>query len=90
LTWSDHSFFIYYTKFIKSPPWVGWVSPAAQWLNNLPAMQEIKEMWFSSLDWEDLLEKGMVTHSSILARKIPWREESGRLQSILSQRVGHN
>ena len=53
-------------------------------------MQEIKEMWFSSLDWEDLLEKGMVTHSSILARKIPWREESVRLQSILSQRVGHN
>ena len=51
---------------------------------------ETKEMWFSSLDWEDLLEKGMVTHSSILARKIPRREESGRLQSILSQRVGHN
>ena len=42
------------------------------------------------LDWEGLLEKGTATHSSILARKIPWREESARLQSILSQRAGHN
>ena len=52
----------------------------AQMVKNLPAMR--------SLDWEDLLEKGMATHSSILAWKIPWAEETGRLQSMGSQRVG--
>ena len=41
-------------------------------------------------DLEDPQEKGMATHSSILARKIPWREEPGRLQSMGSQRVGHD
>ena len=46
-------------------------------------MQEMQEMWVRSLGWEDSLEKGMVaTHSGILARKIPWTEEPGRLQSI--------
>ena len=40
--------------------------------------------------WEDPLEKKMATHSSILARKIPWTEEPGRLQSMGSQRVGHD
>ena len=40
--------------------------------------------------WEDPLEKGMATHSSILAWRIPWTEESGRLQSMGSQRVGYN
>jgi len=40
--------------------------------------------------WEDPLEKGMATHSSILAWRIPWTEESGRLQSTGSQRVGYN
>ena len=43
-----------------------------------------------SLGQEDLLEKEMATHSSILAWKIPWTEESGRLQSMRSQRVGYN
>ena len=43
-----------------------------------------------SLSQEDLLEKEMATHSSILAWKIPWTEEPGRLQSMGSQRVGHN
>ena len=41
------------------------------------------------LEGEDPLEKGMATHSSILARRIPWREEPGRLQSVGSQRVRH-
>ena len=40
--------------------------------------------------WEDPLEKGMATHSSTLAWKIPWTEEAGRLQSMGSQRVGHD
>ena len=40
--------------------------------------------------WEDLLEKGMATHSSILAWKIPWTEETGMLKSMGSQRVGHD
>ena len=50
---------------------------------NLPAM---RETWVQSLGREDPLEKGMATHSSILA----WREEHGRLQSMASQRVRHN
>ena len=54
---------------------------------NLPAMQEIQ---VQSLGWENLLEKGMVTHSSILAWRIPWTEEPGGLQSMGSQRVGHD
>ena len=56
-------------------------------VKNLPAMQET---WVQSLDWEDTLEKGMAIHSSILAWKIPWTEELGRLQSMGSGRVGHN
>ena len=59
----------------------------AQMVKNLPAM---RETWVLSLDREDPLEKGMVTHSSILAWRIPWTEEPGRLQSMGSQRVGHN
>ena len=51
-------------------------------VKNLPAMQEI---WVRSLGWEDSLEKGMATHSSILAWRIPWREEPGGPQSIESQ-----
>ena len=46
------------------------------------------ETWVQSLGWEDLLEKGMTTHSSILAWKTPWTEEPGGLQSMGSQRVG--
>ena len=48
------------------------------------------ETWVQSLGQEDLLEKAMATHSSILAWKIPWMEESGRLQFMGSQRVGHD
>ena len=47
-------------------------------------------MWVRSLGWEDPLEQEMVTHSIILVWKIPWPEEPGRLQSIGSQRVGHD
>ena len=50
----------------------------------------IQETWVGSLDWEDLLEKEMATHSSILAWKIPWTEEPGRLQSMGLQRVRHD
>jgi len=48
------------------------------------------EIWVQSLGWEDLLEKEMATHSSILVWKVPWMKEPGRLQSMGSQRVGHN
>ena len=58
-------------------------SLAAQMVENLPAM---KETWVWSLDWEDPLEKGMATLSSILAWRIPWTEEPGGLQSVGSQR----
>ena len=56
-------------------------------VKNLPA---IRETWVPSLGWEDPLEKGMATHASILARRIPWTEEPGGVQSIGSQRVGHD
>ena len=59
----------------------------AQMVKSLPAMQET---WVRSVDWEDPLEKGMATHSSILAWRIPWTEEPGGLQSMGSQRAGHN
>ena len=52
-------------------------------------MQELQGMRVGSLGWEDLLEKEMATYSSILAWRIPWTEELGRLQSMGSQRVEH-
>ena len=58
-----------------------------QMVKNLPAM---KETWVRFLGQEVPLEKRMATHSSILAWKIPWPEEPGGLQSMGSQRVGHN
>ena len=59
----------------------------AQRLKHLPAMQDT---WVRSLDREDPLEKEMATRSSILAWRIPWTEEPGRLQSTGSERVGHD
>ena len=59
----------------------------AQMVKNPPAMQE---MQVQSLGPEDPLEKGMTTHSSILAWRIPWTEEPARLQSMGSQRVRHD
>ena len=56
-------------------------------VKNLP---EIQEAGVQSLVWEDPLEKGKATHSSILAWGIPWTEEPGRLLSMESQRVRHN
>ena len=59
----------------------------AQTVKNPPAMWET---WVQSLGCEDPLEEGMATHSSILAWRIPWTEEPGRLQSMGSQRVRHD
>ena len=59
----------------------------AQAVKYPPAMQET---WVQSLGWEDPLEKEMVTHSRILAWRIPWTEEPGGLKSIGSQRIGHD
>ena len=54
-------------------------------IKNLPANAGDLEMRVRSLGWEDLLEKGMTTHSCILAWSIPWAEEPGGLQSMRSQ-----
>ena len=62
-------------------------SLVAQTVKRLPIMWETQ---VQSLGWGDLLEKEMETHSSILAWKIPWTEEAGRLQSMESQRVRHD
>ena len=59
----------------------------AQMVKSLSAMQETQVQF---LGWEDPVKKGMATHSSILAWRIPWTEELGRLQSMGQQRVGHN
>ena len=56
-------------------------------IKSLPAMEETG---VQSLDWEDPLEKGMATYSSILTQRIPWTEKTGRLQSTESHKVGHD
>ena len=58
-----------------------------QTLKDLP---EMRETWVQSLGQEDPLEKGLATHSGILAWRIPWTEEPGGLQSMSSQRIGHD
>ena len=63
------------------------VGLVAQAVKSLPAMQET---WVRSLGQEDPLEKEMTTHSSFLAWRIPWMEESGRLHTMGSQRVRHD
>ena len=62
-------------------------SLVAQTVKNPPAMWE---PWVQSQDWEDLLEKGMATHSSVLAWRVPGTEEPGGLLSMGSHRVGHD
>ena len=64
-----------------------WTSLVAQMVKRLPAVQETR---VQSLGREDPLEKEIATHSSILAWRIPWTEELGRLQSMGSQRVGQD
>ena len=64
-----------------------WASVVAQLLKNLPAMQETR---VGSLGWEDSLEEGMATRCRILAWRIPWTEEPGGLQSMVSKRGGHD
>ena len=67
---------------IDYPLQYSWASLVAQLVKNLPAMWET---WVQSLGWEDPLEKGKASHSSILAWQTPWT-----IQSMGSQRVGHN
>ena len=67
--------------------WNKWTSLVAQMVKCLPTMQETQ---VQSLGQEDFLEKEMATHSSTLAWKILWKEKPGRLQSMGSQRVGHD
>ena len=72
---------------VLQPPSIHWASLVAQTVKRLPTMRETQ---VRSLGWEDPLEKGMATHSSTLAWRIPWTEEPGRLQSMGWQRVGHD
>ena len=64
-----------------------WASLVAQLVKNLPAVQKTR---VRSLRWEDLLEKAMAAHSSILAWRIPWTEEPSGLQSMRLPRVEHD
>ena len=70
---------------IGYPLQFSWASVVAQMVKNMPAVLEI---WVQSLGWEDPLEGGMTTYSSILAWRIPWTEEPGGLQPMGLQRVG--
>ena len=72
---------------IGYPLQYSWASLVAQLVKNLP---EMWETWVISLGWEDPLEKGMATYSSMLAWRIPWTEEPGGLQSMGSQRVRYD
>ena len=72
---------------IGYPLQYSWASLVAQLVKNPPAMWET---WLQSLGWEDSLEEGKITHSNILAWRILWTKESGGLQSMGSQRIGHN
>ena len=72
---------------IGYPLQYSWASLVAQTVKNPPAMQET---WVQSLGWKDPLEKGMATHCTILAWRIPWTEEAGRLWCIGSQKVGYD
>ena len=74
-------------KYIKCNYCLFWVPLVAQMVKRLSTTQET---WVWSLGWEDPLEKEMAIHSSTVAWKIPWTEEPGRLQSMGSQRVGHD
>ena len=66
-----------------------WISLVAQMVKNPSAMQ-MKEIRFDPLSWDDPLQKGMATHSNILAWRISWTEEPGGLQSMVSQTIGHD
>ena len=72
---------------IGYPLQYSWASLVAQLVKNLPAMWET---WVRFLGWVDPLEKGTATHSIILAWRLPWTEEQGRLQSMGLQTVGHD
>ncbi|RJF55174.1 hypothetical protein D4L84_08945, partial [Campylobacter coli] len=72
---------------VETPLQYPCASLVAETVMNPPAMRETH---IQSLGWEDPLEKGIVTYCSILAWKIPWTEECGRLQSMGLQRVGHD
>ena len=82
-------------SFLASPLFTGdkygyailWAFLVAPMEKNPPAMWET---WVRSLGWEDPLEEGVATHSSVLAWRIPMDREPGGLQSLGSQRVGHN
>ena len=74
-------------RWLNAGSWYVSASPVAQWIKNLPAMQETQEMWVWSLGGDNPLEKEMAIRFSILTWKTPWAEEPGRLQSKESQEL---
>ena len=83
---SSHAAIFFYGDF-ECGAGATWASLVAQMVKNMPAMRETCVQF---LGQKDPLEEGMATHSIILAWRIPWTEESGRLWSMGSQRVGHD
>ena len=80
---TDHS----WNHLVKIKASMCLASQLAQTVKNLPAIQET---WVPSLGWEDPLEKGMATYSSTLAWRSPWTEQTGALQYMGSQGIGHS
>ena len=77
--------------FVLPPPPIYYLSciSGGSVVKNPPVMQELLEMWIQSLDWEDPLEEGMASKSSILVWRVPWTDKPDRLLSIGLQRVEH-
>ena len=82
-----YSSLLIFSSFTYQHTFVLGSSLVAQTVKHLPT---VRETWVQSLGWEDPLEKEMANHSRTLAWKTPWTEEPGRLQSMRSQRVGHD
>ena len=81
---------VWYSLLFKNFPQFVVIHTASLVAQTVKHLLTMRETWVLSLDQEVPLEKEMETHSSILAWKIPWTEESVRLQSMWSQRVGHD
>ena len=81
---------LYFSTLKPGCPYILGIRVALVVKNPLANAGDIKRRWFNPLSWEDPLEDGMATHSSILAWRIPWTDEPGRLWSTGSQRVGHD
>ena len=81
----------YYSRHggLRSKILIPWISPCSLVAQTVKNLSSVREIWVRAQGWEDPLEKGMATHSSVLAWRIPWTEKLSGLQSMGSQKDGH-